>query len=39
VDNAVNKALRMEPPLMYFRRTATRDYQLEDVTINKAKRW
>lgn len=32
VDNAVNEVLRMEPPLMHFRRTATRDYQLDDVT-------
>ena len=32
VDDAVNEALRMEPPLMHFRRTATRDYQLDDVT-------
>ena len=32
VDDAVNEVLRMEPPLMHFRRTATRDYQLDDVT-------
>lgn len=32
VDDAVNEVLRMEPPLMHFRRTATRDYQLGDVT-------
>ncbi len=34
-DNAVNEALRMEPPLMHFRRTATQDYQLDDVTIKE----
>lgn len=32
VDDAVNETLRMEPPLMHFRRTATRDYELGDVT-------
>lgn len=32
VDNAVNEVLRLEPPLMHFRRTATQDYQLDDVT-------
>ncbi|MCX2932371.1 cytochrome P450 [Mycobacterium sp. CVI_P3] len=32
VDDAVNEVLRMEPPLMHFRRTATRDYQLGDIT-------
>jgi cytochrome P450 len=32
-DNAVNELLRMEPPLMHFRRTATRDYQLGDQLI------
>ena len=35
VDDAVNEALRMEPPLMHFRRTATQDYQLDDVTFEK----
>lgn len=35
VDNAVNEVLRMEPPLMHFRRTATRDYQLDDVTFKE----
>ena len=34
VDDAVNEVLRMEPPLMHFRRTATRDYQLDDVTFS-----
>jgi cytochrome P450 len=34
-DNAVNEALRLEPPLMHFRRTATQDYQLDDVTFKK----
>ncbi|SPM34805.1 Cytochrome P450 [Mycobacterium rhizamassiliense] len=34
-DDAVNESLRMEPPLMHFRRTATRDYQLDDVTIKE----
>jgi len=35
VDDAVNEVLRMEPPLMHFRRTATRDYQLGDVTFKE----
>ncbi|MGV1003755.1 MAG: cytochrome P450 [Candidatus Nanopelagicales bacterium] len=35
VDNAVNEVLRLEPPLMHFRRTATRDYQLDDVTFKE----
>ncbi len=35
IDDAVNEALRMEPPLMHFRRTATQDYQLDDVTFKK----
>jgi cytochrome P450 len=35
VDDAVNEVLRMEPPLMHFRRTATRDYQLDDVTFKE----
>ncbi|PPJ25551.1 cytochrome P450 [Nocardia nova] len=32
-DDAINECLRVEPPLMHFRRTATQDYQLRDVTI------
>ena len=32
-DNAVNELLRMEPPLMHFRRTALADYQLDGTTI------
>ncbi len=35
IDDAVNEALRMEPPLMHFRRTATQDYRLDDVTFKK----
>lgn len=35
VDNAVNEVLRLEPPLMHFRRTATQDYQLGDVTFKE----
>jgi cytochrome P450 len=35
VDDAVNEALRMEPPLMHFRRTALRDYEIGGVTINE----
>ena len=34
-DDAVNEGLRMEPPLMHFRRTALRDYELGGVTVNK----
>ncbi|OSC31748.1 linalool 8-monooxygenase [Mycobacterium vulneris] len=34
-ENAVNEALRMEPPLMHFRRTALRDYELDGVTIKE----
>jgi cytochrome P450 len=34
-DDAVNEALRMEPPLMHFRRTALADYELDGVTIKK----
>jgi cytochrome P450 len=34
-DDAVNEALRMEPPLMHFRRTALADYELGGVTIKK----
>jgi cytochrome P450 len=33
VEDACNEALRMEPPLMHFRRTATRDYVLDGVPI------
>jgi cytochrome P450 len=32
-DNAVNELLRMEPPLMHFRRTALADYELGGKTI------
>jgi cytochrome P450 len=35
VDDAVNEALRMEPPLMHFRRTALRDYEIGGVTIKQ----
>jgi len=35
VDDAVNEALRMEPPLMHFRRTALRDYEIGGVTIKE----
>lgn len=35
VDNAVNEVLRLEPPLMHFRRTATQDYTLGDVTFKE----
>jgi len=34
-DDAINECLRMEPPLMHFRRTARQDYRLGDVTIKK----
>ena len=34
-EDAVNEALRMEPPLMHFRRTALCDYELDGVTIKK----
>ena len=34
-EDAVNEALRMEPPLMHFRRTALRDYELDGVTIKE----
>lgn len=34
-EDAVNEALRLEPPLMHFRRTALRDYELDGVTIRK----
>jgi cytochrome P450 len=32
-DNTVNELLRMEPPLMHFRRTALADYELGGKTI------
>ncbi|WP_445187594.1 cytochrome P450 [Pseudonocardia sp. Cha107L01] len=32
-DDAVNECLRMEPPLMHFRRTAVSDYELGGETI------
>lgn len=35
VEPACNEALRMEPPLMHFRRTATQDYTIGDVTIKE----
>ena len=34
-EDAVNEALRMEPPLMHFRRTALSDYELDGVTIKE----
>jgi cytochrome P450 len=34
-EDAVNEALRMQPPLMHFRRTALQDYELDGVTIKK----
>ncbi len=33
VDNAVEEILRWSPPLMHFRRTALKDFELEGVTI------
>lgn len=33
IDNAVEEILRWCPPLMHFRRTALKDFELEDVTI------
>jgi cytochrome P450 len=33
VDDAINECLRIEPPLMHFRRTATQDYELGGKTI------
>jgi cytochrome P450 len=35
VDDAISECLRMEPPLMHFRRTALRDYQLGGETIKE----
>jgi cytochrome P450 len=35
VDDAINEALRMEPPLMHFRRTALRDHELGGVKVKK----
>jgi cytochrome P450 len=32
-EDAINECLRVEPPLMHFRRTATQDYQLRGKTI------
>ncbi|HEV7790103.1 MAG TPA: cytochrome P450, partial [Pseudonocardia sp.] len=32
-DDAINECLRMEPPLMHFRRTALSDYELGGETI------
>ncbi|MDH6245073.1 cytochrome P450 [Mycobacterium sp. OTB74] len=34
-EDAVNEALRLQPPLMHFRRTALRDYELDGVTIKE----
>ncbi|WP_043602684.1 MULTISPECIES: cytochrome P450 [Protofrankia] len=34
-DDAVNECLRLEPPLMHFRRTATRDTEFGGETIKK----
>jgi cytochrome P450 len=35
LEDACNEALRMEPPLMHFRRTAASDYELDGVTIKE----
>ncbi|MBJ7337555.1 cytochrome P450 [Mycolicibacterium sp.] len=35
LEDACNEALRMEPPLMHFRRTARSDYELGGVTISE----
>jgi cytochrome P450 len=35
IDNAVEEILRWSPPLMHFRRTALKDFELEGVTIKK----
>ncbi len=34
-DDAINECLRLEPPLMHFRRTATQDCELGGETIKK----
>ena len=34
-EDAVNEALRMEPPLMHFRRTAVHDYEIGGETIKQ----
>lgn len=33
IDDAINECLRVEPPLMHFRRTATQDVELRGKTI------
>jgi len=35
IEDAVNECLRIEPPLMHFRRTATQDYELGGQPIKK----